>query len=424
MKQPRVLLGVLCAITGCEGAIMDPTPWASREQLTVSADGGQDSAASHESESTVTTDLETDDAGITSAQVDAAVADASTHEATDTRQHTDDAGPSQPIVATMRPTQQPALAVGSGELSKPVAGPSPIELAKLSGAPYTLVKNWDFGSDGNIRNMDELSSEFQFHDHFGTIANGTNYGSVTAAPDAASAIKATGLGLPNDMQPVVDPAHPIHEWTASTLLSHVRPLANSQTTVTAWKHDAINGNLTAKWKLPSGGKLLDHDVVWETRVRMPTPVPGYWFALWTAGELWNKGAEMDVLESFGAPHIGADAFHTDSVGGTNMIDYKNWPNALSNVGVPTADRELPEWHVWTWVYLRDDSYEAYYDGYLVQHGSLHWTKGGTTDGEPTDMHFLFDFSWGHTQVDDVNIELPASQFPLTYEIDYSRVYMR
>jgi hypothetical protein len=40
------------------------------------------------------------------------------------------------------------------------------------------------------------------------------------------------------------------------------------------------------------------------------------------------------------------------------------------------------------------------------------------------MRFLFDFSWGHTQVSDVNIELPASMFPLTYEIDYSRVYLR
>jgi len=37
---------------------------------------------------------------------------------------------------------------------------------------------------------------------------------------------------------------------------------------------------------------------------------------------------------------------------------------------------------------------------------------------------LFDFSWGHTQVDSVDIELPAEQLPFTYEIDYSRVYIR
>jgi hypothetical protein len=37
------------------------------------------------------------------------------------------------------------------------------------------------------------------------------------------------------------------------------------------------------------------------------------------------------------------------------------------------------------------------------------------------MSFLFDFSRGHTQIADVDISLPASMFPITYEIDYSRV---
>jgi hypothetical protein len=40
----------------------------------------------------------------------------------------------------------------------------------------------------------------------------------------------------------------------------------------------------AKWSLPSGGALLGQDMVWETRVRMPKPLPGFWFALWTAGD--------------------------------------------------------------------------------------------------------------------------------------------
>jgi len=40
------------------------------------------------------------------------------------------------------------------------------------------------------------------------------------------------------------------------------------------------------------------------------------------------------------------------------------------------------------------------------------------------MSFVFDFTWGHTQISDVNISLPASSFPITYEIDYSRVYLR
>jgi hypothetical protein len=65
-----------------------------------------------------------------------------------------------------------------------------------------------------------------------------------------------------------------------------------------------------------------------------------------------------------------------------------------------------------------------FDGHRVQHSVIHWTDSGSKDGKPIDIRFLFDFSWGHTKVDDVNIELPASMFPLTYEIDYSRVYLR
>jgi len=264
----------------------------------------------------------------------------------------------------------------------------------------------------------------EFHDQFNTIANGTNYGAVTVASCNDTAIGASGLGLPSDRQPIEDAAQPIHEWTEDGMLSHVRPLSESQQTVSVARHDAGNGRLMAKWRLPNGGALLGQDIVWETRVRMPKPLPGFWFALWTAGDRWNRGAEMDVVESFGTPNIAYDAFHSDAVGGKNMVEYKSWPSALDQVGVPDDERQLSDWHVWTWVYKQDDSFEVYYDGHQVQHGTLHWTHGGGESGEPIDMRFLFDFSWGHTQVDDVNIELPVSMFPLTYEIDYSRVYLR
>lgn len=39
--------------------------------------------------------------------------------------------------------------------------------------------------------------------------------------------------------------------------------------------------------------------------------------------------------------------------------------------MPKTYRELLDWHTWTWVYLRDDSYEIYYDGHRVQHGVIH-----------------------------------------------------
>ncbi|HEX4448876.1 MAG TPA: hypothetical protein VH044_19180, partial [Polyangiaceae bacterium] len=316
--------------------------------------------------------------------------------------------------------------VGTGDVSAPALGPAPTDATKVGGASFVLVKNWDFGANGTIKDVASLVSEFQFHDQFGTIANGTNYGAVIVAPDAATAIAASNLGLPGNMQPVEDPAHPTRQWTADTLKTYVRPLSASQTTCTVSSHDSGNGSFVARWTLPNGGALLGKDLLWETRVRMPVPLAAYWFALWTSGNQWNKGAEMDVLESFGTPNIypPADAFHVNSVGGNDTIDYSSWPAGLTTAGVPTSDRDLTAWHVWTWVYRKDDSYTVYYDGAVAQTGTLHWTLGGTSNGQVIDMDFLFDMGWGHTQISDVNISLPASSFPITYEIDYSRVYLR
>jgi hypothetical protein len=317
--------------------------------------------------------------------------------------------------------------VGTGDINSPASGPAPTDAAKVSGAPFVLVKNWDFGSDGTIRDIADLSAEFQYKDNFGTIANGSNYGAVIVAPDAAHADgNAGGLGLPNNKQPVEDPARPYRQFTGSTLQTFIRPLSESQSSIAATSHNAGCGSITAKWKLPNGGALLKKDLLWESRVRMPASIKAYWFAIWTAGNQWNKGAEMDVLESFGTPNISFDAFHSDPVGGTGTVDFSSWPNALTKQGVPSSDRALSQWHIWTWVYLRDDSFQVFYDGYLVQKGTLHWTNGGGAGGQPIDMSFLFDFGWGHTQVSDVNITLPVSQLPDTpaYEIDYSRVYLR
>jgi hypothetical protein len=307
--------------------------------------------------------------------------------------------------------------VGTGDIASPAMGPAPREAAKVGGTPFTLVKNWNFGTNGTIKNTNELISEFFFHDEFGTIGNGTNYGAVTVAANAQTALSG---------QPIEDPARPTREWTADAMRAHVRPLSASQTTVSVSAHNAGCGSVMAKWKLPSGGALLGKEILWETRTRMPVPLAAYWFALWTAGNKWNGGAEMDVVESFGTPNIYPPpaAFHVNSVGGVDTINYSSWPNGLNAAGVPSNARDLREWHTWTWVYRTNDTYTVYFDGYIVQTGTLHWTLGGGVGSEVIDMNFLFDFGWGHTQIADVNITLPASSFPLTYEIDYSRVYLR
>lgn len=327
------------------------------------------------------------------------------------------------------PVEPPAAAeetVGTGEIGKPALGPKPLDEARIGGKAFTLVKNWNFGSSGTIKNVDDLIAEFEFHDQWGTIANGTHYGAVIVAPNAATAISVSPeLGLPENMQPVEDPARPNREWTRDTLKAHVLPLSAAQTSATTKKHDAGCGSFVAKWRLPSGGKHLKQDILWETRARMPEPKPGYWFALWTAGTKWDKGAEMDVVEAFGAPHLlDAKVFHINSVGGDDRIDYENWFHGLESAGIPSANWDLKRWHIWTWVYRTDDSYQVYYDGKLAQHGTLHWTLAGKPDAESVDMSFLFDFTWGHTKTEGCDVTLPASKFPITYEIDYSRVYLR
>ena len=307
--------------------------------------------------------------------------------------------------------------VGGGSVDAPARGPGPSEAAQIGGGAFILVKNWNFGASGTIGDIASLSAEFMYHDQFGTIANGTNYGAITVAPNAATAIQG---------QPVEDPSRPYRVLTADTMMAFVRPLSASQSTVTVSAHDAGNGSMTAKWTLPGGGKLLGKDLLWETRARMPAPAAAYWFAIWTAGNKWNKGAEVDVLESFGTPNIYPPpaAFHVNSVGGTDTIDYASWPNGLNTAGVPAAGRDLREWHTWSWLYRKDDTYVVYFDGHVVQSGTIHWTLGGTPTGEAINMSFLFDLGWGHTQIPDVNISLPASTFGITYEIDYSRAYLR
>jgi hypothetical protein len=51
-----------------------------------------------------------------------------------------------------------------------------------------LVKNWHFGTNGTIKNYADMNANFVYHDQFNTIGNGTNYGAVTVAPDAANAL--------------------------------------------------------------------------------------------------------------------------------------------------------------------------------------------------------------------------------------------
>ena len=84
-----------------------------------------------------------------------------------------------------------------------------------------------------------------------------------------------------------------------------------------------------------------------------------------------------------------------------------------------------KYHIWTWLYKKDNSYAMYVDGVVVQSGvNYYWTNGSKETDPPIDRDFLFDGGWGHTQIGSVNKPLPASEFTgKFYEWNYSRVYL-
>jgi hypothetical protein len=319
-----------------------------------------------------------------------------------------------PVAAVAAPS------VGGGTLAAPASGPAaPAFSYGNDTARYVLVKNWDFGLDGTVRNNAELSAHFQYHDQFGLIANGGGYGSVIVAPDAANA---------KPGQPVEEPGRRVREFLASSMRTYLVPLKGA-TLLDPKLRNTGNGSFQAKWTLPNGGSLLGQDMIWETRVRYVTP-PYFWFAIWTAGNKWTKGAEMDLIESFGYDNGGGSTnfdgryWHSSSVGGKDDTNYHaHWGKAMKSHGILKHD--ATQWHVWTWVYRADDTFTAYLDGKPVQTGKMHWTFGAKPEGEPINMSFIFDGGWGHQKVKNVSHTLPASELKgKYYDWDYSRIWLR
>jgi hypothetical protein len=314
--------------------------------------------------------------------------------------------------------------LGGGTVTSPAAGPKPS--FGIGGAGMVLVKNWHFGAKGTVRNYADMNANFLYHDQFGTIGNGTNYGAVIVAPDAANA-------LPDQPIEGVD-SPPVREFMADSLKTYITGL-DGATLCKPKSHNAGCGSFMAKWKLPHGGSLLGQDIVWETRVRL-NPPPYFWFAIWTAGNKWSgeggaQGSEQDLVESFGYDNGNNNTnydgrfWHSNAVATPtkDTVEYSDWGKAMAAHGVPKYD--AAQYHIWTWLYRKDNTYAMYVDGKEVQSGKdYHWTNGGKATNEPIDMDFLFDGGWGHTQIGSVNKPLPVSAFAgKFYEWNYSRVYL-
>jgi hypothetical protein len=308
--------------------------------------------------------------------------------------------------------------IGGGALSSPAVGPAPSY--SIAGPGMVLVKNWHFGTNGTVTNQSDMNAHFQYHDQFKTFNNGGgNYGANLAAPDAPNALP----GQP--IEGVTCP--PVRSFTTDSLKTVLTPYFGATTVVPAL-HNVCSGSFQAKWNLANAGALLGHDIVWETRVRYVVP-PYFWFAIWNSGNQWNKGAEMDVIESFGFDNGGGftnfngQYWHSNSVGGTDADSYSSWPNSMAAHAI--HDYDPTQYHIWTWYYKKNDTYKAYLDGMPVQGGTIYWTLAGEQHNMPITLDFIFDATWAHTKLPSVDYPLPASAFDgKYYEWSYSRVYLR
>jgi hypothetical protein len=323
----------------------------------------------------------------------------------------------------------------AGTMSRSAIEPSLV--ATLGGAgSYQLQKNWIFGTGGNIGSAAALNAEFTYHDPFNTITNGTNYGAmIVRAPGAPTfgVYNYADIGLANDQQPE-DPGTRYREFTVDSMLAHVKPLNTGSTVVgPASAHNAGCGSLVSKLTYPAGGTRLGQTIVWETRCRMVTAPNGYWFALWIVGPSWDGGPEIDVIEGFSStsPNVNGDLWNANGIGGSNSQNYFGgpWDNVISTLGLPgyalpNGAQSLRNWHTFTMEYKADNSFRMYMDSTLIQSGSLDW-KVPTSSTVPP-LSFLFDFGFGHTAISPINSAVIAdiNATPLTYEIAYSRIWLR
>lgn len=297
----------------------------------------------------------------------------------------------------------------------------PVNMDQIGGAPFTMVRNWDFGTSGNITNFTQLEAQFEyFIPEWNTYNLGGQYGTNTVARTAETAL----VGQP------VDGSTRYREFTTSSILCHVKSLVNDTTDVgPASSYNGGNGSFYSKLDYPSGGSDLGKTIVWETRMRIQNPTAGQWLALWTAGTLWDIGPEMDVIEGFSLfdPN---EAWHSNVVqpDAVEDIDYwsGNWWDGQIEAGIISPANQLADWHTITWVYHSNNTFEVYFDDYIAQSGTFPWRVGeGGSDNLPTDMRFLFDFGALHTSVGGYDTHvIPFADLPITYEIDYSRVWER
>lgn len=294
------------------------------------------------------------------------------------------------------------------------------------GAP---VVDLTFGArrpGATIRNRAELSRAVYFYDQFNQRNNGGgNYlADNMAPPEAEDPGPCERYGAED----------PFHEIAAGSLRCYVKPKRRGARWITPQPHGRSQPVGASGFRLrypgPGGGagSRLGRDICWETRCRMSGPLPYYWWSLWICGEAWDRGAELDVPESFGFDNgfgytnFQGEKFHVSSVGGEDEVDVSaNWSRH-----VPEGVGPLTRWHTFTTVYRRDDTWECRVDGKLANRGRLLWRLGGNQGTQPLERcWFLIDNAWGHQHVRSVRPERVEVRIfeGFHWEYDYTRIWV-
>lgn len=156
----------------------------------------------------------------------------------------------------------------------------------------------------------------------------------------------------------------------------------------------------------------------EIRARIDT-VKGSWPAIWTLGvnSRWPSNGEIDIMEFYrvkGVPTLLANV-----AWGTNQTNVAFWDNAK----IPYAEftKNEPNWekkfHVWRMDWTKD-SINLYLDDQLLNTTSLDKAVNPGGSAPFLQPHYLLlNLAIGGNGDDPTQ-----SRFPITYEVDYARVY--
>jgi hypothetical protein len=323
-----------------------------------------------------------------------------------------------------------AIGAGVGFGLREVSGARNTPLpGAIAGEGWVIEYDLTFGfrrAEATVGERSTLCEKVYFFDQFGQKNNGGgNYLADNMAPPEC---KDPG---PTD---IYDADYPFHEVGPDTLKCFVKPKDRSATRIEPAQFGVPQpvGASGFRLKTPTLseglGSRFGRDVCWETRCRLSSPLPYYWWGLWISGERWDQGAELDVPESFGFDNglgllnYDGRSFHVNSVGGRDEISSRNWSPYL-----PSKFRSLLDWHTFTTVYTRDDTWQTFVDGELSNRGSLKWNYRGNVGDQPlSKAFFLIDNSWGHQKVASVRpSSVSAGIFRhFYYEYDFTRIWIR